>query len=234
MNLLLLKTAILDFDHPTIKDLIQNKQWLDLPIKERKIAVYSFVRDEIKFGYNRNDAISASEVLKDGYGQCNTKGTLLMALLRGVGIPCRFHAFYIDKVMQKGAVTGVFYYLAPKKIIHSWVEVLGDDQVQELEGFILDKTYMQSLLKRLPLNEKKFIGFGASTNDLPGAIKTWDGSGNTYIQKESITDDLGIYNAPDEFYKKNGTKLSGIKKVLFENWVRHAMNKNVEKVRCSF
>lgn len=80
MNLLLQKTVILNYDHPTIKDLIQNKQWLDLPLKERKTAVYSFVRDEIKFGYNRNDAISASEVLKDGYGQCNTKGTLLMAL----------------------------------------------------------------------------------------------------------------------------------------------------------
>ncbi len=234
MNLLLQKTAILDYDHPTIKELIQKKKWLDLPPIERKIAVYSFVRDEIKFGYNKNDSISASEVLKDGYGQCNTKGTLLMTLLRAVGIPCRFHAFYIDKVMQKGAVTGVFYYLAPKKIIHSWVEVLDNDEVQELEGFILDKTYMQSLLKRLPLNEKKLIGFGASTDDLPSAIKTWDGTGNTYIQKESITDDLGIFNSPDEFYKKNGTNLSGIKKVLFENWVRHAMNKNVEKVRCSF
>ena len=35
--------------------------------------VYSFVRNEIKFGYNKGDDIIASEVLKDGYGQCNTK-----------------------------------------------------------------------------------------------------------------------------------------------------------------
>ncbi len=37
-------------------------------------AAYDFVRNEILFGYNRTDAIPATEVLADGYGQCNTKG----------------------------------------------------------------------------------------------------------------------------------------------------------------
>ncbi len=39
--------------------------------------------------------------MKDGYGQCNTKGTLFMALFRSVDIPCRFHGFTIDKKLQK-------------------------------------------------------------------------------------------------------------------------------------
>ncbi|MFT5529960.1 MAG: transglutaminase-like putative cysteine protease, partial [Alteromonadaceae bacterium] len=43
------------------------------------------------------DDISASDVLADGYGQCNTKGNLLMALLRGLGIQCRFQGFTIDQ-----------------------------------------------------------------------------------------------------------------------------------------
>ena len=68
---------------------------------------------EIAFGYNTDDMISASEVLKDGYGQCNTKGTLFMALLRAVGIRCRIHGFTIDKKLQKGAMTGIVYKLAP-------------------------------------------------------------------------------------------------------------------------
>ena len=46
-----------------------------------------------------------------------------MALLRSVGIPCRFHGFTIDKHLQKGAITGLPYLLAPKNIIHSWVEI---------------------------------------------------------------------------------------------------------------
>jgi len=71
------------------------------------------VRDEIAVGYNESDDLIASRVLADGIGQCNTTGTLLMALLRAVGIPCRFHGFTIDKALQKGAITGFAYWLAP-------------------------------------------------------------------------------------------------------------------------
>nr|WP_252733722.1 hypothetical protein [Pseudoalteromonas sp. C2R02] len=42
-------------------------------------------------GYNADDRISASQFLKYGYGECNTKGTLLIALFRVVGISSHFH-----------------------------------------------------------------------------------------------------------------------------------------------
>ena len=107
--------------------------------KERIGAIYDFVRNEVAFGYNLADDLPASQVLADGIGQCNTKGTLFMALLRAAGVPCRFHGFTIDKALQKGAITGVAYALAPRDIIHSWVEVWFDGRWVELEGFILDK-----------------------------------------------------------------------------------------------
>lgn len=232
MNVYLAETEILDFKHPSIQNLIRERNWESLDSLQKRKAIYSFVRDEIKFGYNRKDSIKASEVLSDGYGQCNTKGTLLMALFRAVGIPCQFHGFYIDKIMQKGAVTGIFYLLAPKKIIHSWVEIIEDGSVINLEGFILDKSYMKALAETMIQGQKAYCGFGASTQDLPGAIKSWDGSSDTYIQRDSILDDLGVYDSPDIFYKKFGTNLSGVKQWLFENHVRHVMNKNVENVRC--
>ena len=40
---------------------------------ERIKSIYGFVRDDILFGYNIDDDISASRVLSDGYGQYNTK-----------------------------------------------------------------------------------------------------------------------------------------------------------------
>lgn len=79
--------------------------WMVLQIRERISAIYHFVRDEVLFGYHRDDAISADEVLKDRYGQCNTKTILFMALLGGAGIACRPHGFTIDKKLQKGAQT---------------------------------------------------------------------------------------------------------------------------------
>jgi transglutaminase-like putative cysteine protease len=56
--------------------------WQALPEKQRIGAIYTFVRDEIAFGYNLADDLPASEVLADGIGQCNTKVTLFMALPR--------------------------------------------------------------------------------------------------------------------------------------------------------
>lgn len=81
------ETSLLDFSSGSIQELMTSRAWFDLNSFERVGAAYDFVRDEIVFGYNSSDNITASAVLADGYGQCNTKGTLLMALLRGLGIP---------------------------------------------------------------------------------------------------------------------------------------------------
>ncbi|QDL94912.1 transglutaminase domain-containing protein (plasmid) [Paroceanicella profunda] len=81
------------------------------------------------FGYNRADDIPASEVLSDGYGQCNTKGTLLMALLRGVGIRCRLPWVYDPQRLAARCCPRVGVSLAPQEILHSWlrsnIKVLG-------------------------------------------------------------------------------------------------------------
>ena len=115
-------TALLDYRQADIQALITQRGWMRLSTYDQIGAVYNFVRDEIQFGYNTADDLPASRVLADGIGQCNTKGTLLMALLRAVGVACRFHGFTIDKALQEGAITGVAYWLAPRNIIHSWVE----------------------------------------------------------------------------------------------------------------
>lgn len=106
-------TCMLDYHTQNIQKLIEERKWKELPEYERIKAVYDFVRDEILFGYNVDDNIPASRVLREGYGQCNTKGTLFMALLRACEIPCRVHGFTIDKKLQKGAMTGMVYRKAP-------------------------------------------------------------------------------------------------------------------------
>ncbi|TMO20567.1 transglutaminase domain-containing protein, partial [Pseudoalteromonas sp. S4741] len=77
-------------------------------------------------GYNKSDDIAECVVLADGYVHCNTKVNLLRALLRGLGIQCRFHGFTIDQQLQEGAIPSYVFWLAPKYIIHSWVEVYFD------------------------------------------------------------------------------------------------------------
>ena len=123
MNQYLKESPMLDFSDPSIQKLIEVKRWKEQDKFDRLRSIYNFVRDDVEFGYNADDNIPASKVLKDGYGQCNTKGTLFMALLRACEIPCRVHGFTIDKQLQKGAMSDFIYKNAPRNILHSWVEV---------------------------------------------------------------------------------------------------------------
>lgn len=230
MDKYLRETKILDFNDPCLDDLIKNKKWKNLSNYEKIGSIYDFVQNDIAFGYNKSDDIPASLVLKDGYGQCNTKGALLMALLRGVDIPCRFHGFTIDKRLQKGAITGILYLLAPKNIIHSWVEVYFQDKWLNLEGFILDKKYLNSLQCKFPDVKDSFCGYGVATSNFKRPEIDWNGA-DTYIQKDGINNDFGVFDDPDSFYRQYGPNLSGIKAVLYKHVVRKIMNLNISKIR---
>ena len=226
----LTETSLLDYSNPDIQDLINNHKWHDLSDYEKIGSVYSFVQNDILFGYNESDEIPASKVLKDGYGQCNTKGTLLMALLRAVGIPCRFHGFTINKELQKGAIKGIPYMLAPKEIIHSWVEIFYDEKWINLEGFILDLTYLKSVQKAFSNKEGSFCGYGIATTNFQSPDVEWSGT-DTYIQKEGINQNFGIFDDPDAFYLKHGSNLSDAKKILYKHVARKLMNSNVNTIR---
>ncbi|MGD9899488.1 MAG: transglutaminase family protein [Calditrichaceae bacterium] len=224
------ETKLLDFNHHDIDVLVQDHGWKGFSDYEKIGSIYHFVQNDIAFGYNESDDIPASAVLKDGYGQCNTKGTLLMALLRSVGIPSRFHGFTIDKKLQKGAITGISYLLAPKSIIHSWVEVFYQDNWLNLEGFILDKKYLNNLQCKFPDITGPFCGYGVATPDFRNPKIDWNGT-DTYIQKEGINYDFGVYDDPDSFYKVHGSNLSGIKSIFYKHVVRKYMNLTVSKIR---
>lgn len=230
MNQYLQETDMLDYRHRAIQSLIKEKQWANEESFHKIRKIYDFVRDDIAFGYNRDDTIPASEVLRDGYGQCNTKGTLLMALLRGVEIPCRIHGFTIDKQLQKGAMTGLIYRLAPRSIVHSWVEIHYAGQWYNLEGFILDKDYLQKLQKKFAEHKGSFCGYGAATDDLQNPQIDWKAN-DTYIQKEGINQDFGVFDSPDEFLAIHQQQLSPLSKWAYQNIGRKLMNRNVEKIR---
>jgi len=153
-----------------------------------------------------------------------------MALLRAGGVPCRIHGFTINKALQKGAIPGFLYVVAPKEILHSWVEVFYQGKWINLEGIILDRIYLKGLQEMFPNCEGSFCGYGVATTDFRNPQVEWIG-GDTYIQKEGIERDLGIYDSPDEFYMRQGTNLRGPKRILYKYVVRKFMNRNVGRIR---
>lgn len=224
------ETNILDYSNASIQKLLEQRRWKNLDHVSKVKAIYNFVRDEIKFGYNVSDDMAASRILKDGYGQCNTKATLLMTLLRATGIPNRIHGFTIDKSLQKGAITGMWYSLSPTNILHSWVEVLINDQWYFLEGVILDQPYLTKLQEQNSDCKTTFCGFGVYTDNFENPPIEWDNN-HTFIQNKGINQDFGVFDTPDELYSKHQQKLNPFKRFVFRNIVRHIMNKNVERIR---
>lgn len=230
MNAYLAPTALVDFDAPSIRALVVRRGWSALDPFERIGAAYRFVRDEIAFGYSETDDIPASRVLADGYGQCNTKATLLMALLRALNTPARLHGATIHKSLQRGVVNGALYFVAPTNIIHTWVEVLHDGRWTGLEGVIVDTSYLDGLRARFPNAPSAFVGFGVGTRDLRRPPIDWEGQ-DTFIQSTGVNQDFGVFDDPDTFYQRRGRNLQGVRAWLYAKLWRHILNRNVARIR---
>lgn len=226
----LAETPILNFSDDAIQRLVWAREWRDLEPFDRIRAVYDFVRDEIDFGYNADDDLVASQVLADGYGQCNTKATLLMALLRAAEIPCRFHAATVHQDLQRGVIPRIFIPLAPKEILHAWVEVLLDGAWIGLEGVILDDRYLEGVCVRLDRDSGPVLGFAVGTADIANPPIYWSGA-NTEIQMTGVARDFGAFDDPDHWYAEAGTNLRGVKALVYRRLVRHLMNRRVRRIR---
>ncbi len=188
------------------------------------------MQNEIKLGYNKYDNLSASEILKDGIGQCNTKATLLMELLRSLGIPCRLHGTRVVKDFQRSLMPKIMAKLVPKLIVHTWVEVLYNGEWLSLEGVITDKAYIEGLKKKYPNHVGRFFDYAVAVKDFNNLQIDWKGT-NTTVQQQTVVEDLGIFDNPDEFYLKYKQEYRGLKKFLYENFGRKIMTRNAEKIR---
>lgn len=226
------ETRLLNYSHPLLAELVEARKWESMDLYAKIGGVYEFVRDEIVFGFNESDMTPASRVLEDGYGQCNTKATLFMALLRRVGTPCRIHGFGIDKRVQKGLVPSVAYALAPRILLHTWVEVNYEGRWLNLEGCILDDSYLKELKKTRSHDAGPVCGYGVAVEDIRDAPVQWQGA-SAYIQKAAIVEDYGAFDSPDELYGARGANLRGsrLKGLLYKHIVRKAMNARVAGIR---
>lgn len=224
------QTKMLNYGSPVLQNFIRAKKLSQLDQYGKIKAIYEYVQNEIRFGYNREDTLTAEQILADGYGQCNTKATLLMALLRGVGIPCRIHGFEVSKEFQRGATTAFISAFSPERIIHTWAEVYYNGQWLALEGVITDKKYFEAVKQKYSGIRGEFRKYAIATDDFANLSIDWDGQ-STYVQSAAIVSDLGVYFSPDEFFEKYKQHWSKLKNMIYVHFGRKIMNRNVDKIR---
>ncbi len=99
---------------------------------------------------------------------------LILKFFRRLGVRCRLHGFTIEKSLQKGAITGIAYKLAPESVVHSWVEIEFEGIWYNLEGFIIDKTYLEGIQNKFDNHEGKFSGYWIGVDSLHNQNINWN------------------------------------------------------------
>jgi len=229
MEKYLKETAMLNYRSKEIMRLIDAHKWNDLNEFDKIGEVYDYVQNNILLGYNKYDNLTAAQVLADGIGQCNTKATLLMALLRAVGIPCRLGT-KVTKVFQRSLMPKIMAKLAPPLIVHTWAEVYFNGEWLSLEGVITDKKYISGLKSMFPNFKGKFFDYAVAVQDFSNLQIDWNGI-NTTVQQQAVIEDLGVFDSPDDFFAAYRQEYRGLKKFMYENIGRKIITKAVAKIR---
>ena len=189
-------TPLLQHDHPKIRLTAKKLTQLKSSPREQAVACFQFVRS-LPFGCIADSAgTTAAAVLKAGRGDCHTKSTLMLALLRSVQIPSRMRFVTMKPDFLYGIAD-----LGGDPIEHAYTELLLDGQWLALDSYVVDPRLAVAARTRLKI-EGRMLGYGMHRD---GTIH-WDGRSNAFSQF-TVEDpdsmplhDWGAFDDPYQFY----------------------------------
>jgi transglutaminase-like putative cysteine protease len=189
-------TPLLQLEHPKIRLTAQRLTQLRATPREKALACFQFVRS-LPFGCSADGTgTSALAVLRSGRGDCHTKSTLMLALLRSLGIPSRMRFVTMKPDFLYGIAD-----LGEQPIEHAYTEVLLDDQWLALDSYVVDPRLAVAAKARLKI-ERRTLGYGMHSQ---GTIQ-WDGRSSAFAQftlddPDSMPlHDWGAFDDPYLFY----------------------------------
>ena len=180
--------------------------------RETAKRVFNFVRDEIRFALEEHNT-SASETLKRGTGQCVTKSSLQIALLRAAGIPARYHVVDLSSDCLKGIISQDAY--------ESFGEIITDHPW--CECYLSNKWISCDTLFDKPLYESGLRKGVIRKEDIPTI--DWDGENDVNTITTWIVTDKGTSPNQDDQWDNERKGMGSIWPILRES------NKYTEQVR---
>ena len=186
-----LKTSyFFDFEDELIQEMIAPLKHLSE--KEKAIALYTKVRDDWKYDpYNislSKQTYRASKIASKTSGNCVEKSIVLIACLRGSGIPARLH---LGKVKNHIAVERLTEKFGSNELTpHGMVNVFLDGKWLKVSP-----AFNASLCERLNVQPVDFDGESDSF------LQQYDSQGSIFME---YTDDYGHFeDVPVEFMVQN-------------------------------
>jgi len=204
-------TPIIDCDHETVKEKASDVTKREERIIEKAISLFYFVRDEIRFALEEHSP--ASETLKRGTGQCVTKSSLQIALLRAAGIPARYHLVDLISDCLKGIISQEAYEGFGGVITdHPWCECHLSNKWISCDTLFDEPLYEAGLRKGV-----------ISKADIPTI--DWDGENDVNTMTTWIVKDKGRSPNRDDRWDNERKEMGSLWPILRES------NKFTEQLR---
>ncbi len=189
-------TPQLEWRHPRIRLLAVRLTQLCYTPAEKALALFRHVR-QMPFGcVGDGTGVPALTVLRLNRGDCHTKSTLLVALLRAIGLPARLRLVSLKPDFLQGIID-----LGQHPVEHCQVEVWLDDRWVRFDSHVRDPPLVDACRARLQL-EGRSLGYGLH---LDGATD-WDGQTEALSptvagdERSLPVRDWGCYDDPYSFY----------------------------------
>jgi hypothetical protein len=189
-------TRLLDLDDPKLRiQSISLTQLCDTDT-QKVVAIHQFIK-AMPFGCVAGfDHVPAAAVLRSGHGDCHTKGTLFVALLRCVGLPARLHFVTLSSAFLYGIITP-----PQNRLIHAIGEVYLNGRWIQTDTYVADSE-LESSAEKLLLEQGRKLGYGIHLN----GARQWDAINHAHAQSAASDEaslpieDWGVAHDPEQFY----------------------------------
>ena len=185
-------TYFFDYKHQAVQNLIVDLQSDHLSNKEKAIAIYTKVRDRYLYDPYQisltKKAYRASHIAKKPAGNCVEKSILLIACLRGLGIPARLHLGKVKNHIAVERLTEKFgsNELTPHGMVNAFING---------KWLKMSPAFNKSLCEKLKLEPLDFDG----END--SFLQAYNSEGTRFME---YTADYGHFeDVPMDFMSKN-------------------------------
>ena len=224
-------TQLLDLNDPKLRIQALRITQLASSATQKAVLIHDFVKS-LPFGcVAAFDHVPAAAVLRAGRGDCHTKGTLFVALLRAAGVPARLRFVSLSSKFLAGIID-----VTQESITHAVGEVYLSGRWVQTDTYVTDEQFEMRALRKLEEQGLK-IGLGIHVN----ADRNWSGHQASHAQYSDQDPsslplkDLGFAHDPKYFYSDRSNQERQRSWTTRLKWmlVATVVNHRVEKIRLS-
>lgn len=196
---------------------------------QKAILIHDFVKS-LPFGCVAGfDHVAAGAVLKTGRGDCHTKGTLFVALLRCVGVPARLRFVTLSGAFLHGILD-----LGQSTITHAVGEVYLQGHWVQTDTYVTD-SLLEAHASTLLAEQGMSLGYGIHI----AGSRFWDGHRHAhgqYAESDPASQpvhDWGVAHDPEDFYSSKDHPQLHLSWLTRVKWMIAAglVNRRTRKVR---